>query len=262
MAFAVAGIDGVAQAVANILNASFSEVVELDHARLATLVGPVAPLRFENPDDLRGEDAEGESVRFDDGPIELAADEVGTYLAFQEDGESELSRLARQQLVWEAWLAAVAGAADPSTAVPGEGGSGIGHFVARLAAGPVTYETLPVAEVEADSDGSDAFEPVTADIPAFVARHIPLPTAARPGSRVRVRILDGVGDARTVRAAMERLVPAGAQIKMIGNADTFTYASTDVQYDTQTPPDWAQQMRDALGIGEVTETSFGTTPST
>ncbi|MGH9245130.1 MAG: LytR C-terminal domain-containing protein [Acidimicrobiales bacterium] len=258
VAFEVAGADGVRQAVANVMNAGFSEMVEIDGARLAALVGPVAPLRFENPDDLRGEDADGEPIRFDDGPIELAADEVGTYLAFQKEGESGLARLVRHQLVLETWIAAVANAPDPATAVPGEGGTGLGHFVGRLAQGSVVYETLPVAEVEAPSDGSDAFEPLTDEIPAFVARLIPLPSAANPGTRVRVRVLDGIGDPLAVRAVIERLVPAGAQITMIGNADHFTYAATDVRFDTQTPREWAQQMRDALGVGEVTDTSFGT----
>ncbi len=257
-AFDVGGVDGVRSATAAILNASFTDTVEVDDARLAALTAPVAPLRLQNPDNLNGENAAGEEVTFDDGPLELTADQVGTYLELRDAGESDLNRLVRHQLLWEAWIGAVAASADPATAVPGEGGTGLGHYISQLAHGTVVYQTLPVDEVASTDDRPDSFAPVTAEIAALVARVIPLPTAASPGSRVRVRILDGAGSPEAVRAIVEPLVVAGAQIVAIGNADRFTYAATDVRYDSLIPRDWAERMQAALGVGEVTSTSFGT----
>jgi hypothetical protein len=266
-AFDVAGVDGVRAATAGVLNASFTDAIEIDGARLAALTAPVAPLRLDNPDDLDGEDATGQEVGFDAGALELPADHIGAYLAMRDGDESDLNRLVRHQLLWEAWIGAVSVAPDPATAVPGEGGTGLGRYVGQLARGTVVYQTLPVDEaapdgdVDGEVDGDDeveAFAPVEADLPGLVARLIPLPTAASPGSRVRVRLLDGAGSPEAVRAIIEPLVVAGAQIVAIGNADRFTYAATDVRYDSLTPRAQANRMRAALGIGEVSETSFGT----
>jgi hypothetical protein len=261
-AFDVAGVDGVQGATANVINASFTDAIEVDGAQLAALTAPVGPLRIDNPDNLDGEDASGAEVSFEAGPLELAPDQVGAYLAMSDGNESDLNRLVRHQLVWEAWIAAVAAAPDPSTAVPGEGGTGLGRYVSHLARGAVVYQTLPVDDAPSEAAGADAppagFTEVAADLPALVARLIPLPTAAYPGSRVRVRLLDGAGSPETVRSIIEPLVVGGAQIVAIGNADRFTYAATDVRYDSLIPRARAEQMQAALGIGEVSETSFGT----
>jgi LytR cell envelope-related transcriptional attenuator len=257
-AFEVSGIDAVRQATANLLNASFTETFEVDGPQVAALVGPVSPLRFANPDDLRGEDAAGEVVRFDGGPVEVPADQMGLYLSLTRPGESDLNRLVRHQLLWESWLGAVAAAPDPATAVPGEGGRGLGHFIGRLALGTVVYQTLPVTEVEDPASEVNRFDPIAAEIPPLVGRIIPLPTAANPGSRVRVRILDGTGDPAVARSIIEPLVVAGAQVVVIGNAERFTYAETDVRYDNLVPRERAERMQAALGVGTITPTSFGT----
>jgi hypothetical protein len=277
-AFDVAGLDGVRTATANVLNASFTDAVEVDGPRLAALTAPVGPLLLNNPDDLDGETAEGDDVSFEAGPVELAPDQVGDYLAVLERGESDLNRLARHQLVWQAWIGAVAASPDPATAVPGEGGTGLGRYLAHLARGTVLYQTLPVhpaGEGQAESDGEGGeggedgedgesgeggagFLPVEADIAPLVARFVPLPTASNPGSRIRVRLLDGAGSPETLRAIVEPLVAAGAQIVAIGNADRFTYAATEVRYESLTPRSSAEQMRTALGTGDVRSSAFGT----
>jgi hypothetical protein len=272
-AFDVAGVEGVRGATAAVLNASFTDAIEVDASRLAALTAPVGPLRLNNPDDLDGENAEGEEVSFEAGPLELAPDQVGDYLSVLERGESDLNRLERHQLVWQAWIEAVAAAPDPATAVPGEGGTGLGRYLAHLATGTVLYQTLPVhpagdggddgegvedgPSVEGGDDDA-GFTPITADIAPLVARFVPLPTAASPGSRIRVRLLDGAGSPETVRAIVEPLVAAGAQIVAVGNADRFTYAATDVRYDSLIPREWADRMQAALATGEVTSSSFGT----
>ena len=70
------------------------------------------------------------------------------------------------------------------------------------------------------------------------ARIIPLPTAANPGRGCGFGILDGAGSPEAVpgdhRAAGR---PPGAQVVAIGNADRFTYAATDVRYDSLIPRD-------------------------
>ena len=50
----------------------------------------------------------------DAGELSLAAADVAAWLEARNTKESELSMLARQQLFWEAWVAAVAASPSPA----------------------------------------------------------------------------------------------------------------------------------------------------
>ena len=128
----------VAVQVANLLNVGIDSVVEIDDRGWAQLVEPVAPLTIVNPDPI---EIGGQLV--ESGSIELTADQVGPYLAAEIPGESAFNRSLRHEAVWTAWMDAVA-ASDRDDVVPGERSSGIGLFARSLAAGPVTYSTVPV----------------------------------------------------------------------------------------------------------------------
>ena len=67
---------------------------------------------------------------------------------------------------------------------------------------------------------------------ALVARLVPFPTAGEPGGRVRVRLLDGAGDPEHVQRAAPLVVPADAEIVVVGNADAFDYEETEIRYHT------------------------------
>ncbi|MEQ1785473.1 MAG: LytR C-terminal domain-containing protein [Acidimicrobiales bacterium] len=242
---AVAAFGGSVEAVVpglqDLLDVGLAEVAVVDDARWAELVAPVAPLTLDNPDAVGA---------FAAGPIALAADQVGPYLAARVEGESDLARLFRQQLFFEAWASAVAASTDPA-AVPGEVESGIGRFVRGLAAGPREIATVPVVEtvtpegtaIDIDRDAANE----------LVSRLIPFPTASRPGGRVRVRLLDGTGDPQHVLTTAPLLAPAGAQIVVVGNADRFDYGASEIRYHDPTRKAAAEALREALGAGQVVD---------
>jgi hypothetical protein len=80
---------------------------------------------------------------------------------------------------------------------------------------------------------------------------VPFPTAARPGGRVRVRLLDGAGDPGHVLRAAPRIVPAGSEIVVVGNANAFDYRTTEIRYHQPMLESAAKELRDALGAGRV-----------
>jgi hypothetical protein len=228
----------------------FTEVVELDGARWAELVAPVAPLTVDNPDDVVGVDADGgESIVFPAGELQLDAASVGPWLDLKGEGETDLNRMVRHELFWRAWLDALAASDDPA-AVPGEGDAGIGRFVRALAAGSTDEETLPVSEVEAP-EGLERFVGDRDAIATLVASAVPYPLSPGPGKRVRVRVLNGTEHEGLPGEVAQVLVPAGAEITIVGNADRFDHETTVVRYGDPGQEAAAERLSEALGVGEV-----------
>jgi hypothetical protein len=109
--------------------------------------------------------------------------------------------------------------------------------------------TLPVVE-SPDGEGTRTdvdHEAVT----ELISELVPFPTASRPGGRVRVRLLDGTGDRDHVLTAAPLIVPADSEIVVVGNADAFDYATTEIRYHHPTFEPAAEALQEALGAGTV-----------
>jgi LytR cell envelope-related transcriptional attenuator len=238
--YADGGLDALVGQVELMLNIAIQEAVELDDAGWASLVAPVNPVTV-TLDRQVGDWPAGRS--------DLAADAVGPFLAARNDGESELARLSRQEDFWRAWLPDVA-AAGPD-AVPGEAEVGIGRFVRGLAAGDASVSSLPVEA--ADDVFEEQFLPVQAMMVPLVAQEIPYPQEPTPGSRIRVRLLNGTSERDLPIHAAAPLVAAGAEIGVAGNAESFQEPQTRLVYATPQQREAAEALQAALGIGVVEE---------
>ncbi len=228
--------EAVTGEVGRILNVGIDQIIELDNRGFAQAVDPVAPLIFDNlaPLELAG-------FGFDAGPIELGPDLVGPYLGYLYDGEDQLSQFARQELVWRAWLSAVAddGGAE---AVPGDPATGIGLFVPQLAAGPVNYVNLP-----GSYDETGLFVPDLAAINEVVVNAVPVPDSAYPGSRAVVRVLNGVAPGPPPPEVTRAVARYGGSLSAVGNASSFDRKQTDVIYREPEMQKTAELLLDALG---------------
>lgn len=244
--------DVQAEMVGDVLGVGIDEVVVVDADRWEGLVAPVAPLVVDNPSDV---DVDGD-VAFAEGEVELEAGEVADYLEVRGDDESDLARLYRHELVWRAWLDAVA-AAGGGGAVPGELESGLGRFVRHLSSGPVDVVTLPVDRATGDDDGGDDdggeadYVADTAAVEALVARLVPFPRSPRPGVRERVRLLSGTEDVEASRRLAPELPPLGLEVVVVGNAATLDHATTTIAYAAPQHEDAARDIRELLGVGDV-----------
>jgi hypothetical protein len=231
---------GAGEAVAGV---GVQDVVLLDASRWAELVAPVPPLTIQNPDDVDG---------FDAGPVTLGPDDVAPWLEARREGESELGALTRQQLFWEAWVAAVAASGDEA-AVPGELDSGIGRFVRGLAAGPLEVATVPVVEVPASEDASPTYRVDRTALSEVITELVPFPQGTALAPRTRVRLLDGIGDPEHVTRVAPNVVASDATIVVVGNADDFEYQTTEIRYHHPSQRSAAARLQRALGAGRVVE---------
>ena len=251
LAYEGGGAPVATQVIQDMLGTGILDVIEIDGPRWTTLTEPVAPFTFVNPDQVIITDPEtGEDgLLFPSGEIQLEAVGVGQYLSETSDGESELARIARDEIFWTEWLAAIAAGGDG--AVPGEVSSGIGRFARGLANGPVKMVTLPVSEIDDPDRGKVVFLPSESQIEALVTDLIPLPTSPAFGVRPKVRLLNGTTDPDLLGPLVTPLVQAGAEVTVFGNASSFAETTTQIIFTDPTFSDDARAYQEALGVGEI-----------
>lgn len=246
-----AGQAGLEQRIETLLVAATQEDVEvLNNAQWESLLAPLGPLTIDNPVELVAADPSGAPVTFAQGPIQVPPEQIGLYVNTRGPEENDLTRLERQEAFWTAWLAAVNASSDPN-AVPGETDSGLGRFVRELAEGEATLNTLPVTPIGIPGVGatdSNLYRPDQGAVDQLVADTIPLPVGV---GRLRSRVLDGTGTEGLAVEAARVVVPAGAEIAILGNAEDFGREETVVQYYDPAERDQAQRLLDALGVGRL-----------
>ena len=236
--YADGGADTVATQLELMLNIAIGDTVELDPDGWRSLVTPVESVSLVLPTPVGD---------FPAGRIDVAATDVGRFLAARDVDESELARLDRQELFWNEWLPLVEAGGDD--ALPGESDVGIGRFVRGLARGDHEVVGLPVAPVQpSDAELFEVSEDMAAEL---IAREVPFPQEPSVGSRVRVRLLNGTDDPDLLARAAAPLVAAGAEIALTGNADSFDEPETRITYGRPRLRQKANNLRNALGVGEV-----------
>lgn len=231
-----AGAAGVVAAMADLLGVAIPEHLEVDDARWASLVAPVAPVELHLPEPV-GEWPAGEVL--------LAADDVGPFLAARADDESEVNRINRQADFWTAWLPLVRDAG--MDALPGEIDVGIGRFVRGLADSPSSIVPLPGEPTGGDGGEPEAYALHGERALELLARAVPYPVSPTPGRRIRVRLLNGTTDRDLTGAAAEVLVRGGAEITIAGNAPSFGEDETLMLYGSPEHRDQALWLAAAFG---------------
>ena len=246
-----AGEEGLEQRIETLLVAATQENVEVQgNAAWAALLAPLGPLTIDNPVALTTTDAFGGPVSFAQGEIQVPPEQIGLFVNTRGAEETDLTRLERQQAFWTAWLAAVQASSDPN-AVPGETDTGLGRFVRGLAAAESVPNTLPVTPVGipgVSAIDTNLYRPDQAAVDALVVETIPLPVGV---GRLRSRVLDGTGTEGLAVQAAQTIVPAGAEIVIIGNAERFDHEEVVVRYYDPAEEAQAQALLDALGGGRL-----------
>jgi hypothetical protein len=252
------GLSGLEQATANLLGLSFDEVLVMTPEQLQQYAAPVIPLTVDNPDRMITVDSKGRTTTlFAAGELSLDANSIATYMQARNPNESDLAHLARKQALWTSWLAAIK-ASTAADAVPGETTSGLGRYLRGLANGTVDVTTLPVTSQAPPGSRTETFAADPEGVTALIARDVPLPSPANPGDRIRVRLLSGVGPVGSPNAVAGRIVAAGGEVTILGNADRFDYDSTLIIYYDDQFAAAATKLHDALGLGEVSKGSTAT----
>lgn len=229
----------LASQVGRLLNVGVAEIIDLDNAGWEQLVTPVGPLTINNPDQIDL----GFGQVIPSGETTLTAAQTGAYLAATVEGESDLNRLARHEAVWSAWLDQLA-ASGKAEAVPGESTAGISKFAQQLASGPVTFETLPVNSIPGLIPLFRIDEPAVNEL---ITDTVASPTAAVPGSRFTVRLLNGVAPEGIPSDLVRQIVGLEGAVTILGNGPQFDTEETSVVYANPADKDLAKLVATAMG---------------
>lgn len=257
--YADQGFDAVVAAVSDILSVGVSSQTLLTRDEMVKLIEPAGTIAFDNPDTIYVTTAPGSrDILYASGRLELTAEQAVDYLDRYAEGENQIKRFSRAQVLWGAWLTALG--STPATPAAGAAASGdAASAVSLMAAGPHTLQAIPIESIAVPgSNGFSIFRPDAAEMPAFVAQAIPFPTSAYPGQRVRVRMVNGTKDTAAAIKNSPRAVAAGAEIVLIANAASFDVTTTRVEYGDPQMAEQAATVASGFGVaatkvGEVAD---------
>ncbi|HMX65783.1 MAG TPA: LytR C-terminal domain-containing protein [Microthrixaceae bacterium] len=259
--FAAGGLDQLRTSLGVGLTFGFTSAEQISARDLTTLAGLAGPITVNNVDNLIDAPDKatiragrtGETVRYRAGEVVLEPADVAGFLAFAGVGEAPDRQMLRHLTVWEQLLTALKG--KDLSALAGEGsaeaGGGIGavsDLLGDLGAGEVTYEPVPVAPQPIPGTYFTAMVPDAAALPTYVARVVPFPTSAVPGQRARVELLNGTTDKDAALLVAPKVVAAGGEITLLGNADSFDVTATQVHYPVPEAREAAEEIASALGV--------------
>jgi len=119
-----------------------------------------------------------------------------------------------------------------------------------LARGTVEPSVVPVEQVGRGEDGTEQYKVQEPDLAAMVAAAFP-GQARSAGPRPQVQILNGTGALELDQSVAARLVPAGVEVKLTGNADSFDYSQTQIVFYDPAKQAVAERVQRALGSGRL-----------
>jgi len=244
VAYDVNELPGIKLSAELALQVGIGDVTVIDPTKWADLVEPVGMVALTNPEEVR---VDGK-VLFRTGPLELKPADVGSYLSAVGSGESDVNRLNRNRLFWDAWLDKMktTGTVD---ALPGESTSGIGKFLRGMSTLEADVAALP-GEPQGMASGS-LFTISEIGLGPMVARMVPFPVSPAEGVRLRVRVLDGTGRFSHGKSLAPTLVLAGCEITANGNAKTFDIATTELIYYDDARREKVEKIAATLGVGRI-----------
>jgi hypothetical protein len=241
-ALSAGGPDRLLVTTENLIGASLGTIEVLDADGLAVLLGDTGPLVVDVPERVEDVFPSGRvAVLYEPGRNRVEPAEVSRLLSAAGRG-SALARLARHQAFWEAWLARIKNA--PAIAPDGA----LGRALRAVASGDWSIRVVPVKAAGTLGAGQQIYELDREALPS-VLRTV-FPNVARAATvRPRVRVLNGTGELELAQRVSEKLVPAGIEVTLTGNATPLGQKQTQVIYYDANKRAMAQKVRDALGVG-------------
>lgn len=104
-AYAFSGLDAARSVTEWALHLGIERAVAISATEWTELIAATGPLEVVNPDTLHDADHQ---VIYAPGELTLEPADVPAYAAHLDENENHLNRLLRQELVWNAWLSALA----------------------------------------------------------------------------------------------------------------------------------------------------------
>ncbi|CAN5698428.1 hypothetical protein BH10ACT3_BH10ACT3_09840 [soil metagenome] len=217
--------------------------------QLATEVGPITVNLADNV--IVPNDAGGSMVKYPSGPLTLQPSQIMEFLSVRGAGEAELNRALRLSKVWDALLAGVK-AKGGGVDLPGGSSDDLALFsdiVDDLNASEVSVQLLPTNEVPLDVSPAFSIDRIDQRaMTTWVPEYVPFPTSAYPGQRATVDLLNGTTNPDAIKTIAPKVVGAGGEISLTGNAESFDIATSRVEYADKDAKPQAEAIAAALGL--------------
>ena len=186
-------------------------------------------------------------IVYESGQLALSPSEVYSYLAWESDDESSYNRWLRHKNFWESWLGSLTG--DETETLNNEWREKeLNRMFQRLSAGNLITQNLTLIEVE----GPNRYLRVEEEfLSAMLLETVPFPIAPYEGGRAKIKLLDGIGGVDMVNTFVPQLVAAGAEIKLIGNAEQFGVRESVITYHDEAYLNLAESFSTAIGSSSI-----------
>lgn len=262
--FADAGLDVLTLRLGVDLTFGIESSASMPIAEMQPLFDSMGPITTELPDIVYTLDENGERViHYPAGEMTIEPDQVADFLSFTGDGEAELNRSLRLKPVWQKIIEAYL--ADPSlVGSPSEVRDKVSLWTQLDKSKPAPkgaemIQVLPTNVIGLYTTPPVYLDKIDADaMPGWVASFVPFPSAAFPGQRVIVNLLNGTSDRSVIQKVSPRIVTAGGSIGMTGNAESFDIAASKVEYVNAAADQRANRIASELG---TTATKIALLPS-
>ena len=186
-------------------------------------------------------------IVYESGQLVLSPSEVYSYLAWESDDESSYNRWLRHKNFWESWLGSLTG--DETETLNNEWREKeLNRMFQGLSAGNLIIQNLTLIEVE----GPNRYLRVEEEfLSAMLLETVPFPIAPYEGGRAKIKLLDGIGGVDMVNTFVPQLVAAGAEIKLIGNAEQFGVRESVITYHDEAYLNFAESFSTAIGSSSI-----------
>ena len=245
------GIEQLEAVIGEWMGMGFTEPsMVMSTERLIAFFELIDPIPFVLFDDLVAANGEGGvDVVIESGGRDFDAEELAAVYGWRNPGEPDATRFNRQLAVWETWLAQVRAAENPIDATLFFD-EGLPPHLRAMGTGTADLEIAPMAPFWIDPE-----QPIYAlqdeDLAWPESRRIetvPLPVGHKPGELPTVQVLDGTGEAANRNDALPRVVAAGGEVFIIGNAREFGVETTTVAYHIVENEAVAAEFAERMGV--------------
>jgi len=248
--FGSGGIDALRLRLGVDLTFGATDAVTLPAATIEELAGSVGPITVNIPDNVIVDEGAGGVVRYAAGAVTLQPSDLMEFLSIRGDGEAEYARSLRLSQVWTELLAAVTAQGDAFELPAGASDDALtAEILGDIATSTVQLELLPTREIPLNVSPPVSLDRVDHDAMAtWVPTYVPFPVSAYPGQRATVDLLNGTTDPAAIESIAPKVVTAGAEISLTGNAESFDIATSRVEYSATDARAAAEAIAGQLGL--------------
>ena len=242
------GANGLERAIGEYVNVGFDTTSVLGNDFWNEHFSVIGDLSVTLDDDLTTSEGGQLNVAFESGKITIPPEEIEEFLSWENKGESPYNRWLRQQNFWMAWVE-TAKSFSGDIATSNNAYPELIRMISALTQGELVLfqPSLVEQQIPKLSFATDA-----SVLQNVMLEMIPFPIAAYEGARAKVKILDGVGGLDLPNIYVPPLVTSGAQILLLGNAESFGINTSQIIYHDEKFNDLVDDFSNALAGAELT----------